>query len=1184
MRIILSFIIASLMVSCSEPDTLFKKIPSSHTNIHFDNEIIESDSINPIDMEFLYNGGGVAAGDFNKDGLTDLYFTGSQVSNKMYLNKGELIFEDITEKAGVSGNKRWSNAASVVDINSDGWPDIYVCTTVKKDIAERTNLLYINQGLNEEGLPYFKEMAREYNLADTGMSVHAAFFDYDRDGDLDMYLVTTTLAQRNTLRFDGGTEENKEALSDKLYRNKGTDSLGHPYFENISKEAGIQDEGFGLGVAIADINQDGWKDIYVTNDFFGSDLLYINNGNGHFADKAKQCFKHTSQNAMGNDIADINNDGLADIIAVDMNPEDNFRKKTKMNGINYFLQESTKQKGLMLQYVRNTLQLNNGLHQLDTGNQLLPYFSDISFYAGVAETDWSWNPSLADFDNDGYKDLIITNGYPKDVTDHDFGAYRSKAYKTATKKELIEQIPQVKIANYAYRNTGELKFENKTTSWGMDTPSFSDGAIYADLDNDGDLDYVINNINEEAFIYKNTSERADKNNYLNIRFNGSINNINGIGTIADIYYDHGKMQTFENSPYRGYLSTVEDMLHFGLGKTPLIDSLVVKWTDGKQQVLKNIAVNKTITVFYKNSQEPAEIKQAATKSTFFDNITRQTGIDYTHSEFDYNDFDSQRLLPHKLSQYGPSIVAGDIDNNGFDDLVIGASAHNNGSVFLQQNNGRFIAKLLPAATGIDARKPEMMGMLLFDADGDGDLDLYACSGSNEFASNTKNYQDQFYINTGKGDFTNDSTAIPKNNVSKSCIKAADFDNDGDLDLFVGGRINPEHYPEPVTSFIYRNDSENGKVRFTDVTNELAPFLQKAGLVCDAVWTDFDSDGLQDLIIAGEFMPITFLKNNGSRFVNTTTSTGLEHYSGWWNSIISGDFDNDGDMDYVAGNLGSNSFYRASEAEPVSIYSADFNDDNIYDAIPFLYLPDQNGRRREYPANVRDDVIGQMITIRRRFPDYKTFAESDINKILNEEERKKAMVSRANYFSSCLIQNNGNNRFEIKPLPALAQLAPINGMVAEDVNGDGFADLIINGNEYGNEPVNGQYDAMYGLVMLGDGQGKFNPLNAKASGYFLPGDAKGLVKLIVNNKYHLAATQNRNKLQLFALSHTKKLIRFRNDDLFAMIRLKNGRKRKVEIVYGSSFLSQSSRFMIADSSMQSIEVTNLKKEVRMIPVK
>jgi enediyne biosynthesis protein E4 len=1171
------------LLSCRQSTTLFHQLSSSQSGIDFTNTIVENDSINPLDMEFLYNGGGVAVGDFNNDGLRDLYFTASQVANALYLNKGNLEFKDITTSARVTGNGRWCNAASVVDINNDGWQDIYVCTTVKKNPEQRANLLYINQGLNQKGEPHFKEMAKAYNVADTGLSVHAAFFDYDRDGDLDMYLVTTNLAQRNSTRFDGSSDENMEALYDKLYNNHGSDSLGHPYFVDVSKQAGIQDEGYGLGIAVADINKDGWKDIYVTNDFYGSDLLYINNADGTFTNKARKIFKHTSQNAMGTDVADINNDGLDDIITVDMNPEDNYRKKKNMMGSNYFVHQTMLNNGSVLQYVRNTLQLNNGMVATDTTNEKLPSFSDISFYAGVAETDWSWTPSLADFDNDGFKDLIITNGYPKDVTDHDFAAFRAKAYESASKKDVLEQIPQVKIPNYAYRNTGKLQFEKVTDGWGLQTPSFSCGAVYADLDNDGDLDYVINNINEKAFVFQNESEKFSKNNYLDVSFKGHAQNKNGIGAIAAIYYQGGKLQTFENSPYRGYLSTVADDLHFGVGNCKVIDSMIINWPDGKQQKLRQIPVNQTMIIEYNNATDiSVPLTPVLPSPPIFTKHTGETAIDYLHNEFDFIDFNYQRLLPHKFSQYGPSIAVGDIDNNGLDDMIVGASAGEQGRYFLQQTNSRFLQKALPSATAPDGRRPEMMGILLFDADGDGNKDLYTCSGSNEFPANTKSYQDQMYINRG-GNFHLDTAALPKNYNSKSCVKAADIDGDGDLDLFVGGRLQPERYPEPVNSYIYRNDSEKGRLKFTDVTAAIAPALEKIGLVCDAVWSDFDNDGWHDLIIAGEGMPLTFLKNNQGKFTNVTNSTGLQGSLGWWTSITAGDFDNDGDMDYVAGNLGLNSFFKASPNEPVTIYAADFDGDKYYDAIPALYLPDETGKRREFPAHVRDDMLEQMVRTRKKFPTHQSYASSGIDAVLDKEEIRNAYKLKANFFSSCYIQNNGNNHFEFKQLPALTQMAPLNGMVTEDINGDSWLDLIVVGNDFGNEVVNGRYDAFNGLTLLGDGTGEFKTMTLQQSGFYVPGDGKGLVKLAVGDKYSLAATQNRGTLEFFSIKKKNKIVRFLEDDVQAIINFRNGKKRKTELYHGSSFLSQSARLLIADDSMQSIEIINRKGIKRTVKI-
>lgn len=1173
------FIYLLFIFSCKqkEPDTLFIRLSAEQTGIDFNNKVTENDSINPIDMEFLYNGGGVAIGDFNNDSLPDIYFTASQVPNRLYLNKGNFRFEDITDKARVGGEGKWSNAASVVDINNDGLPDIYVCATISKNPEQRRNILYINQGHDKNGVPVFKDMAKEYNLADTGLSVHAAFFDYDNDGDLDMYLVHTKLAQRNSTRFDGSSEEDRGPLSDKLYRNDGDKGEGHPVFTDVSKEAGINDEGYGLGVAIADLNEDGWKDIYVTNDFFGSDLLYINQGNGTFINKINSCLKHTSQSAMGNDIADINNDGLEDIIAVDMNPEDNYRKKKNMNGSSYYIYQAMAAGRMMLQYTRNTLQLNNGIIKRDTGDQPLPVFSDIAFYAGVAETDWSWSPLLADFDNDGYRDLFITNGYPKDVTDHDFAFFQSSS-PALSHKELSEKIPQIKIPNYAYRNTGGLRFENVTKDWGFSIPSFSNGAAYVDLDRDGDLDYVVNNINDKAFVFENTSEKQGANNYLNIRFKGGKENGQGIGAIAEVYYND-KMQVAENAPYRGYLSTMDEGVHFGLGNQKMIDQIIIKWPGGNKEVLENIPANQTITVDMANAFP--EVRSGVMRGALFTDITSDSRVDYRHSEFDYIDFDIQRLLPHKLSEYGPGLAAGDVDGNGLDDLFIGPSAGFEGSFLLQQANGTFIQKQMLGIVQKDARKPEVLGVLLFDADGDGDPDLYTASGSNEFYPNTKNYQDRIYINDGKGNYSYDSAALPINYASKSCVKAADIDRDGDLDLFIGGRVIPQQYPRPASSFILRNDAKNGQVRFTDITSEAAPGLKNIGLVCDAVWSDYDNDGWPDLVVAGEWMPISFFHNKNGKLEDVTATSGLKDKKGWWNSIVAGDFDNDGDIDYVAGNVGLNTFYRGDSLHPVSIYAGDFGKNGSYVSIPSLYLPDEKGEKKEFPAHTRDDLIGYVPALKKKFLTYKSFAEAKMNQLFDQHELDDALKLTADYFSSSYIENKGAGKFSIHPLPAMAQFSSINGMIADDINEDGFLDLLICGNDYGTELTTGRYDAMNGLVMLGNGKGDFASLTLSQSGLFIPGNAKALVRLKgAGSSYLVAATQNKGALKIFQAKGIQ-LESLHDDDETVYYTLKNGQTRKEELYHGSSYLSQSSRSIIKSKAVTHVEVVNSKGERRIM---
>lgn len=1182
-KILTLFIAAGLFIACNQQsDTLFVKLSPKVTKIDFVNTIKENDSINPIDMEFLYNGGGVAVGDFNNDSLPDLYFTASTTSNKLYLNQGDLSFKDVTETAKVTGEKRWANAASVIDINNDGLDDIYVTNTIRTNPEERRNLLYINQGLNNDKVPVFKEMAAEYGLADTGLSVHAAFFDYDNDGDLDMYLLTTRLAKRDAAKF---TDERKKDSSDadKLFRNDWNETLKHPVFTDVSREAGIKESGFGLGIAITDINQDGWKDIYITNDFFTSDYLFINNKNGTFTNKIKQMLKHTSQNAMGNDVGDINNDGLQDIIAVDMNPEDNYRKKKNMSGNNYFVYQNMYYGPVMLQYVRNTLQLNMG-PVVNAGDSVgEPVFGDVSFLTGVAETDWSWNPSIADFDNDGNKDIIITNGYPRDVTDHDFAAFRAKAANIASKEMLMAEIPQIKIPNYGFKNFGNLKFENYSAQWGLDEPSFSNGAVYVDLDRDGDLDYVINNINDVASVYINTTntEKTVKANFLEISFKGDKKNIHGIGAWAEVYAG-GTKQVYENNPYRGYLSSVDTKAFFGLDSLEKADSVVIRWPNNTKQVMVNVKVNQRIVADISNANIADNWSVPTANSSVFTDVTKAAGINYVHKEIDVIDFNRERLLPHKLSQYGPGLAAGDVDGNGLDDIFVGGTGDNTGKFFLQQKNGSFITKDLPLLSWNGSRRPENMGLLLFDADNDGDADLYCANGSNEFDANSKNYQDQLYINNGNGNFAIDTLALPENYTSKSCVKAVDYDNDGDLDLFVGGRVLPGQYPKPVSSLLLRNDSQNGTVKFTDVTAQVAKGLENIGLVCDAIFTDFDNDGFTDLILTGEFMPVTFFKNNKATFENVTQQSGIAGEIGWWTGITAGDFDNDGDIDYVAGNLGKNSFYRASHDHPVRVYGKDFDKNGTFDAIPTVYLKDQQGKPDEFTAQNRDDIVDALPSLKKKFLSYKSFGEAGFSKVFSPDTLKNALIFEANNFSSCYIENKGNGKFALTPLPLFAQASPLNAIVSDDVNNDGNLDIIATTNDYGTEVTNGRYDALDGLVLLGDGKGGFVPQSILQSGFYVPGDGKALIKLrAANNTYLLAASQNREAMKVFQKRSTGKIITPQKDDAYFILSLNNGKTRKQEIYYGSSFLSQSTNFIVINSDVQKAEAVNRKGEKRIV---
>lgn len=1187
MRTAFLSIIILFITSCDQK--LFEKLEADKTGIHFINQINENDSINILDLEYVYNGGGVAISDFNNDGLQDILFTGNLTGNKLYLNKGQMQFEDITEVAQIEALDKWNTGVATVDINNDGLMDVYICASIKNDSKKRANMLFINKGINKNGKPVFEDVAEAYNIADTSHSTTAAFIDYDNDGDLDLYILVNKMSQGDVYpnQYKTRVTDGSSPNTDKLYRNDWDSIAGHPVFTDVSKEAGILLEGYGLGLSICDINKDGWKDIYVTNDFLTNDILWINNGDGTFTNKAGEYFKHTSYSSMGNDVIDINNDGLPDVIAVDMLPANNIRKKMMMPANSYQSYMNNEHYKYEYQYGRNTLQLNQG-HRVNSNDSLgSPIFSEIAFFAGIAETDWSWAPLGADFDNDGYRDIIITNGFPKDITDHDFMTYRVNAKSIALKEDMLEQIPIVKLSNYIFHNNNDLSFTNVSSEWGFSEPSFSNGAAYADLDNDGDLDIVINNINDKAFIYKNHSQKKFKNkrHYLQVKFIGNESNINGIGAWAEVYYDNGNQLVYENTPYRGYLSSVQSFAHFGMGSIETIDSVVIKWHNGKKQVLQNVRADQLLTVNIKDANLPYSFSnsQLVTKPYFTD-ITASVGIHFQHQEIDFPDFNIQKLLPHKLSEYGPALAVGDVDGNGLEDIICGGSFSFSTTILLQQQDGTFTeAKLQPEAN-TTTKMSEDMGVLLFDADGDDDLDLYVASGSYESAPYTDAYRDKLFINDGNGNFIVDTMALPKNLSSKSCVRAADFDKDGDLDLFIAGRVEPWSYPKPVSSFIYRNDSRNGKIKFTDVTSSIAKPLINIGLTCDAVWTDLDNDGWQDLVLAGEWMGVTFLKNNKGVFENVSNSTGINNQLGWWTSIAPGDFDNDGDIDYIVGNAGQNTFYRVNEKYPARIYAKDFDNNGSYDAIPSLYLKDEKQNKKEYPAQTRDDLAKQMISMRAKFQNYTSFAHATIDKLLTKEDLKDALILKANNLNSVYLKNLGGGKFEMIPLPVQAQLSTLNGMVVDDFDGDGNLDVVMNTNDYGTEVSVGRYDALNGLFLKGDGEGNFVSTSISKSGLFIPENGKALVKsIIAGQRPIIVASQNRGPLKVFEIKQKIKVVPVAKNDVHALIRFKNNSVQKQEFYYGASFLSQSGRFLSLSDNVASVEIIDNTGNKRMLPL-
>ncbi len=1136
---------------------LFALLSSDSTKIHFENRIEENENFNMVDFFYVYNGGGVAIGDINNDSLPDLYFTGNMVKDRLYLNMGGLQFKDITDSAGII-IEGWSTGVTMVDINHDGLLDIYVCRSGNFPKEKRRNLFYINNGDLT-----FKEQAEDFELADTGYSTQAAFFDYDKDGDLDMYLLNHTNDVRNPNALKPLLKDGSSAANDRLYRNNGIAPEG-PRFSDVTIAAGIVFDGLGLGLGIGDVNADGWEDVFVTNDFIANDYLYINNQDGTFKEMSQQVLGHMSHFSMGNDIADFNNDGLMDLITLDMLPEDNYYKKKMTGPLNHNLFEHTLKQGYLPQYMRNTLQMNNG-SLLGEGLS----FSEIGQLSGIAATDWSWAPLFADFDNDGWKDLYITNGYLRDITDLDFINYTgsmshdvSSDSLNAILKQKAKEMPSITRSNFLFRNSGGLKFQNVSKDWALDQPSLSNGAAYGDLDNDGDLDIVVNNINSEAFVYENRTNILLNRNFINITLIGDSLNTKALGTKITLFQNDQK-QIMQQAVTRGYQSSMDYGLHFGLGGHSKIDSIVIEWPDGQRNSLHHPKSNEMLTLnkdrlLHNTAKKPKNVLE----KPFFRDITDEYNLNFVHGETEYNDFDRQFLLPHKHSQQGPGIAVGDINGDALDDFFIGGGYNHSGFLFYQSKNGMFEKK--PLIKNPKEKYEEDTGALFFDYDNDGDLDLYVVSGSNEFYEKSEYFQDRLYKNDGKGNFKLDIHALPKINSSGSCVRASDFDKDGDLDLFVGGRLTPLKYPVPPDSYLLVN--QNGK--FEDLTNEIAPSLKRIGMVTDAIWTDWDNDLDTDLIVIGEFMPIQFFENKEGSFENVSNTIGLTHTSGWWNSINAGDFDNDGDVDYVLGNLGLNTVYRVSSEEPLSIYAIDYDRNGVLDPILTYYIQGQ-----EYPSHSRDDLIKQIPEMKKKFPDYASYARATIGDVLSQKEKSSSYIVKAFHFASSFLKNQGNGKFQLTDLPLEAQLAPIYGILIQDFDTDGFLDILLSGNDFGTEVGVGRYDALKGVFLKGNGNGDFKAVSSSKSGLSINKNSRGAAEIEIDGKLTYLFGNNKDSLKGYVIDRTTtqniRQLDIPQKTVKARIMNKDGTERIQEFYFGSSYLSQSKRTLVINGREEKI---------------
>ena len=1085
------FLLVLLHVSCSNDKVidntkLFSSISPKTSNIQFANTLTENDSLNYFTYAYLYMGGGVSAGDINNDGLIDLYFTGNMVPNKLYLNKGNMEFEDISDAAGVAGDDRWFTGVTMADINNDGYLDIY-CSVGGK-FGPKENMLFVNNGDKT-----FTNKAKEYGLNDLGNSVQGTFFDYDLDGDLDLYVANyppTRFDAPNTY-YQVKRSNTKDIETDNLYRNDGE------IFTKVTEEAGLKTFGLSLSATVGDMNQDGWPDLYVSNDFSTPDLFYLNNQDGTFSERSRTMLKNTSFYGMGVDIADINNDQLLDIFQVDMTAQNNRRAKANMAGMNPALFWNTVNSGFHYQYMQNSMQLNNG-----TINEGMPDFSNVSRLAGVSSTDWSWGPLLVDLDNDGWKDLFISNGTRREINNKDyFNAWKKLENKADSSLQRSLRIPEERIDNFVYRNNGDLSFEQVNASWGLQFEGWSNGCVYADLDNDGDMDIVTNNIDDHASVFENTA--STKNNHLTIKFKGSAKNVNGLGVKVKLSAA-GITQYQELTLSRGFQSSVAPQMHFGLGKADTINNIKVTWPDGKINRLEYVLANQVLTFDYADAdmeiEEPEEIPDFLFETEKDSSIV----VQHRHVENQYDDFVDEILLPHKTSMFGPGISVGDLNGDQLDDFIVGGAMQNEAGIYFQTANG-FKKQNIPAIA--KDLYHEDLGSLIFDADGDGDQDIYMVSGGNEFSRAKHMLQDRLYINNGSGGFTKDATALPEMLTSGGRVHCADYDKDGDLDLFVGGRLVPGNYPSPADSYLLENVSTKQGVKFVDVTDEIAPELKNIGMVTSGSWSDFDGDGALDLILVGEWMPITVFKNVDGKFENISPELGLENTTGWWFSLKEGDFDKDGDLDFIVGNLGLNYKYKANEDETFDIYFNDFDKNKTNDIVLSYF-----NEGKKFPVRGRECSSQQIPVLQVKYENYESFANATLADIYTTGDLDKSLHYSVKSFASVYLENK-DDQFVTHPLPNLAQLSSINQIIVKDFDNDSHLDVAIAGNLHSSEVETPRNDASNGLILKGDGKGNFEPIESRESGFYTPGDVKDLAEISIQGNNYLLVAKNSDYLQM-----------------------------------------------------------------------